>query len=142
MRSVFTSPRLENVEAVARMLEEAGIEVRVSQDRSYKGNRRRPFSYRDSAEKLDPDPQVWVIKAEDQPKARQMLRDAGLIEDSKRGFGPAEPGSPQSYLPLSALAPPARRPDRRAAMILRARLWLIAIIVLITLLTLRGAFHH
>jgi hypothetical protein len=141
MRSVFSSQRLENVEAVAKMLEDAGIEVKISNDRSYKGSRRSNFSYRDNVQKSEPDPQVWVIKAEDQPKARALLREAGLFQDSKRGFGTPDPGSTQSYLPLSALTPTTRQRDRRSALILRARLWLLAIIILLTLLILRGNFH-
>jgi hypothetical protein len=136
MRSVFTSPRLENVEAVAKMLADAGIEVRISQDRSYKGNRRRPFSYRDSANR-DDDPQVWVIKAEDQPRARQMLRDGGLIDSTRPDFN-----QNFSYLPQSAIAPAARRQDRRATAVTRVRLILLAIIVLLTILTLSGAFRR
>ena len=142
MRSVFTSPRLENVEAVAKMLQDAGIEVKVSNDRSYKGSRRSNFSYRESAVKREPDPQVWVIKAEDQPKARAILREAGLFQDSKRGFGALEAGSPASYLPMSAQEPIARRPDRRASLVLRARLWLLAIIAVLTWLILRSNFHQ
>ncbi|HWI24375.1 MAG TPA: pathogenicity-like protein, partial [Lysobacter sp.] len=37
MRQVFSSPRLENVEGIAKFLEEHGIEVRITQGRSYKG---------------------------------------------------------------------------------------------------------
>ncbi|HTD29449.1 MAG TPA: pathogenicity-like protein [Xanthomonadaceae bacterium] len=136
MRSVFTSPRLENVEAVAKMLADAGIEVRVSQDRSYKGTRRRPFSYRESASSED-NPQVWVIKAEDQPRARQMLREGGLIDSTRPAFSQAI-----SYLPPSATAPIARKPDRRAMAVVRLRLILLAIIALLTLLTLSGVFRH
>ena len=44
MRQVFTSPRLENVESVAGLLREQGIEVRITNDRSYRGNRRSSFS--------------------------------------------------------------------------------------------------
>ena len=44
MRQVFTSPRLENVEAVAKMLRDAGIEVKITEARSYRGNRRSSFS--------------------------------------------------------------------------------------------------
>jgi hypothetical protein len=138
MRSVFTSPRLENVEAVARMLADAGIEVRISQDRSYKGNRRRPFSYRDRANaNAEDNPQVWVIKAEDQPRARQMLRDGGLIDSTRPEFSQAI-----SYLPPSAMAPVARKHDHRATAVIRVRLILLAIIVLLTILTLSGAFRH
>jgi hypothetical protein len=45
MRQVFTSPRLENVEGVAQLLREAGVEIKVSDARSYKKVSRREFSY-------------------------------------------------------------------------------------------------
>jgi len=139
MRSVFTSPRLENVEAVAKLLEEAGIEVKVSEDRSYKGTRRRQFSYRENAND-GPDPQVWVIKAEDQPKARAMLREAGLIEDSKRGFGTADPST--SYLPAAALAPLSRKRDPRRMIVTRVRMVLLAIIAFLSMLIIGGVVRH
>ena len=69
MRQVFTSSRLENVEGVAQLLREAGIEVRVTNDRSYKGNRRSSFSYR---EETGERPTVWVIRSEDQLRARDL----------------------------------------------------------------------
>jgi hypothetical protein len=137
MRSVFTSPRLENVEAVAKLLGDAGIEVRVSQDRSYKGNRRRPFSYRDSVNANSEDnPQVWVIKADDQPRARQLLRDGGLIDSTRPEFVQT------SYLPASSTASIARKPDRRASIVMRLRLLLLATITLLTILTLTGILHR
>ena len=57
MRQVFSSPRLENVERVAALLREAGIETRVTQARSYKGGLRGDFSYRDH---VRTDPAVTV----------------------------------------------------------------------------------
>ncbi|KAB8314487.1 DUF2007 domain-containing protein [Tolypothrix campylonemoides VB511288] len=84
MRQVFTSARLENVEAVAAMLREADIEVRITNGRSYKGNRRSSFSYRESASSGQ-QPAVWVVKSDDQVRARQILRDAGLIESTRPG---------------------------------------------------------
>ena len=138
MRSVFTSPRLENVEAVAKLLADAGIEVRVSQDRSYKGNRRRPFSYRDSANaNAEELPQVWVIKAEDQPRAREMLRDAGLINSTRPDINLSH-----SFLPPSRTPTVAPMRDRRAMLVMRVRLILLAAIVLLTMLTLSGALHR
>ena len=73
MRQVFTSPRLENVESVAGLLREQGIEVRITNDRSYRGNRRSSFSYRDQ-EEAAPQPAVWIVNADEQPRARQLLR--------------------------------------------------------------------
>lgn len=92
MRQLFSSARIENVEAVARMLEEAGIEVRISHGRSYRGAIRGNFSYRDNAS--GPRPSVWVIRSDQQPEARRMLREAGLLQDS--------PIRGESFLPSSA----------------------------------------
>ena len=136
MRCVFTSPRLENVEAVAKLLGDAGIEVRIKQDRSYKGKRRRPFSYRENPAKLEPDPEVWVIKAEDQPRARQMLRDEGLIDSTRPDV------ARKAFLPSNAAVGAPRGRDRRAAIVMRVRLLLLAIIVLLTMLTLSGILHR
>jgi hypothetical protein len=88
MRQVFSSARLENVERVAEMLRDAGIEVRITDGRSYKGGRRGVQSYsekgRDSAR-----PAVWVVKSDDRLRARDILREAGLIESTTRpGDGP------------------------------------------------------
>ena len=86
MRQVFSSPRLENVERVAALLREAGIETRVTQARSYKGGLRGDFSYRDHV-RTDPVPAVWVVKSEDQPAAREILRDAGLLDSTRVATG-------------------------------------------------------
>ena len=94
MRKVFTSPRLENVEAVAALLQDAGIQVKISEARSYRGTRRSSFTYRESEDE-GPQPAVWIIHAEDQPRGRQLLREAGLIDSSRAGES--------SYLPLSVL---------------------------------------
>lgn len=121
MRKVFTSPRLENVEAVAALLQDAGIQVKISEARSYRGKRRSSFSYRES-EDAGPQPAVWIIHAEDQPRGRQLLREAGLIDSSRAGEN--------SYLPLSVLE---RDKDAQAAgkrsRAMRIKLGLLAAIV-------------
>lgn len=89
MRQVFSSPRLENVERVAALLNEHGIETRVTNGRSYRGSRRGSFSYRESPEG-DVRPAVWVVTSDDQPKAREILREMGLLDSGR---------SPTSYLP-------------------------------------------
>ncbi len=138
MRSVFTSPRLENVEAVAKLLADAGIEVRVTKDRSYKGNRRRPFSYRDSANANAEDhPQVWIIKADDQPRARALLREAGLIDSTRPEFS-----QQSSYLPTLATQVAVAKPDRRKMFVMRIRLLLLGILTLLTILTLSGILRR
>lgn len=93
MRQLFSSPRIENVEAVARMLEEAGIETRISHGRSYRGAIRGNFSYANPAAS-GPKPSVWVIRADQQPEARRILREAGLLQQS--------PIRGESFLPAPA----------------------------------------
>jgi hypothetical protein len=83
MREVFRSARLETVEGVADLLRAAGIEVQVLNGRSYRGGRRRSFSYRDAPDSANA-PQVWVVHNGDVPEARRLLREAGLLEASQR----------------------------------------------------------
>ncbi|RZA19838.1 MAG: hypothetical protein EOP93_07670 [Lysobacteraceae bacterium] len=123
MRQVFTSARLENVEAVAELLRAEGIEVRITNDRSYRGNRRSNFSYREQGAS-SPQPAVWIVNADDQPRGRQLLRDAGLLESSRAGES--------SYLPLSVL-----EGDKKASKAgtssraMRIKLGLLALIVVV-----------
>jgi hypothetical protein len=81
MRQVFSSARIENAEAVARMLEAEGIEVRVEHGRTFRKAIRGNFSYREGADS-GPRPTVWVLRSGDQPRARQLLRDAGLLDSA------------------------------------------------------------
>lgn len=120
MRQVFTSPRLANVEAVAQLLEEAGIETTVRNGRSYKGRFDRGMSYRDTgtAEQAA----VWVMRAEDQPRARQMLREAGLL-DSTRPDQQRESFLPEHLRTGGATREPTKRwlsPGRLKVMLLLA----------------------
>lgn len=79
MRQVFTSPRLENVETVAALLREAGIEIKMSERRGYKKVSRREFSYVE--QKADANqPAIWVIKPDDYKRARELLHGMGLLD--------------------------------------------------------------
>ena len=104
MRQVFTSARLENVEGVERLLREAGIEVRITHGRSFEGSRRRRFSYSDNDSPL---PAVWVVRSDDQVRARVLLRDAGLL-DTTRGSDGAT-ANPFRFEPLTQKRKPQRR---------------------------------
>jgi hypothetical protein len=71
------------VEGVNKLFNDAGIETKITQGRSYKGNSRREHSYADKKRQVDSSqyPAVWVIKAEDYTKARELLHEADLLED-------------------------------------------------------------
>ncbi len=121
MRRIFTSPRLENAERVAALLKDNGIEARITNGRSYKGNRRGNFSYRDDT-RTDPQPAVWIVKPDDQPKARELMREAGLLDSGR---------SPTSYLSTAALQTPAderAQASKRRRMLIRAAL-LVGIVI-------------
>jgi hypothetical protein len=83
MRQIFTSTRLENVEGVAKMLGEHGIETKITQGRSWKGNSRREFSYTAKNHDASQQPAVWVLKSDDFKRARELLHDGGLLESSR-----------------------------------------------------------
>ncbi len=119
MRQIFISPRLENVEAVERLLNSHGIQTNVRQSRSYKGTLRRNFSFRDDA-RSEPDPSVWVVRPDDFVRARELLRAEGLLESTRPD---------QTRLQL-----PTREPivvDRAQLIANRVRLLVIGLVVLI-----------
>lgn len=123
MRQVFSSARIENAEAVAAMLEAEGIEARVEHGRSFRSAIRGNFSYRSGADS-GPRPTVWVIRSADQPRARQLLREAGLLD--------ADTTLPASFLPVTPhtrIAERDGREGRRKAM--RMRLGLFAAIAIV-----------
>ncbi|HEX2595533.1 MAG TPA: DUF2007 domain-containing protein [Luteimonas sp.] len=124
MRQVFSSPRLENVERVAALLKDAGIETRVTQARSYKGGLRGNFSYRDQS-RTDPVPAVWVVKSEDQPAAREILREAGLLDSTRVATG--------YTLPMfrTEAAEAAANPARKRAFRLKVGLLLVIAVVIV-----------
>jgi hypothetical protein len=123
MRQIFTSPRLENVEAVEKLLNDAGIETYVSEARSYKGSRRRAFSYKQEARGSN-QPGVWIVKADDLTRARELLRETGLLESTR-------PAS-SSYLPSLPSSAETNDPLRRAHRIRLILLIALAFAVVVT----------
>jgi hypothetical protein len=115
MRQVFTSTRLENVEGVAKMLGEHGIDTKITQGRSWKGNSRREFSYTAKNHDTSQQPAVWVLRPDDFKKARELLHDGGLLESTRetsylpdalqfREKGPVDPARRVSRLRMALLA--------------------------------------
>lgn len=89
MRQIFSSQRVETVEGVAKMLHDAGIEARITNGRSYHSKRKGQFSYLESG-KPSMYPTLWVVHANDQPRAREILREARLLETTRRDHPTAE----------------------------------------------------
>lgn len=117
MRQIFSSHRLENVEAVSQLLQQAGIQTWVSERRSYKGNRRGNFSY--SSGDQQPQPAVWIVNATDITRARELLTEKGLIE-AGRSEEMVRPDYARPGMPL---------PAKRNAFATRLRIAMIVIAV-------------
>ena len=128
MRQVFTSPRLENVEGVAQLLRDAGVEIKVTDARSYKKVSRREFSYVPSQqERQSTAPAVWVLNSDDYKRARELLAEGGLLDEAKTG---------SSYLPepMVVQARPATPPEARIDRVRMALLFVVGALVLWTIL--------
>ncbi|HEX5755807.1 MAG TPA: pathogenicity-like protein [Arenimonas sp.] len=129
MRQIFTSQRLENVEGVAHMLNEAGIETKITDGRTWKGNSRREFSYNDKKQSSAPAPAVWVMKADDYKRARELLQQGGLLDGSKTS----------SYVPDTVQF--KDKPLTPQAKVMRVKLVLLGLIAAATaLLFMRTVF--
>ena len=127
MRRIYTSPRVENVDRVVAMLGEAGIATSVTNRRAWAGNDFKRHSYsarQDSGEW----PQVWVVNAEDQPRARALLREAGV-----------EPAIRHAE-DLARSRSIATQPERRKILAMYLRLALLTAIVILVLLRWSGVF--
>jgi hypothetical protein len=83
---MFSSARLENVERVEALFQQAGIVTKVIGGRSYKGHSRRGFSYNENAmAQSESPPQLWVLHADDYRRAREILLQEGLLEVTAEG---------------------------------------------------------
>jgi len=125
MRQIYTSPRVENVDRVVAMLNEAGIATSVTNRRAYAGHDYRRPSYAKPPDR-DSWPQVWIVNANDQSRARALLRDAGVEPPTRFADELAESrgnASPEA---------------RRNALVWRVRVFLLAVIVTLVILNAAG----
>ncbi|MFC6839845.1 putative signal transducing protein [Xanthomonas theicola] len=126
MRQIFSSQRVETAEGVARLLREQGIEVRLSNGRSYRSRRSGQFSYIEPAA-AQAQPTVWVVHADDQPRARALLRESGLIDSTRN--------DPAQTLPYLSEFRSQAVPDTGKRWAWRIRVALLLAIGAVTLVT-------
>lgn len=114
MRQIYTSPRYENVERVVALLNDARIETTIRNRRDWQGGEWKRFSYtqRGDSENWA---QVWVTDSNDQGRAREILREAGL-----------EPAT--RFADELAAARTPNDPARHKASSMRVRMILLALI--------------
>jgi len=78
MRQLYTSPRQENIDRVAAMLTEQGIECTIENRSNYRRPSYQRFSYSQRNEDRDNWAQVWVTRADDYTRARALLKELGI----------------------------------------------------------------
>jgi hypothetical protein len=78
MRQLYTSPRSENIDKVVALLNEQGIETTVNNRSNWNRPNYERFSYSQRRENRDTWAQVWVNKADDYTRARNVLREVGI----------------------------------------------------------------
>lgn len=124
MRIIYSTPRLENAERVAKLMEAEGIGVRLLFGPQFRRNRWRSTDYRQTD---DPGhwPRVLVLNNGDLPKARAVLRSAGLMAPASFDRG-EDPSSALQFRPRTQTSDPARFANR-------IRVALIAILMLVIL---------
>ena len=123
MRQIFTSQRIETVEGVAKLLNDAGIETYISNARSYQGKRGSQFSYTQPVPEKQR-PALWVRHADDQPRAREILREAGLLDTTR-----PDQRRPLLFTPLPGDEKPRRSWAWRIRLLLLAAIAAVALFI-------------
>ena len=77
MRQLYTSPRQENIDRVAAMLTEQGIDCTIENRSNYRRPSYQRFSYSQRNEERENWAQVWVTRADDSTRARALLKELG-----------------------------------------------------------------
>lgn len=129
MRQIYSSQRNENIDRVVALMAEAGIATSVINRRNFGGHDYKGASY---TSKVDRNlwPQVWVVHADDQARARAMLRDIGLEPPIRFAEEVAQSRKPQTGAD-----------QKRAVLTRRLRTLLLAAIFMLLVLNWLGALH-
>lgn len=110
MRQIYTSPRHQNVERVVALMAENGIATTVTNKRAYARPSYSRFSYSQTNDSEEW-PKVWITHAEDQTRARQLLREIGI-----------EPATRYVDALAAERAPQVPDPNRHRRAAMRARM--------------------
>ena len=78
MRQIYTSPRPENIDRVVALMAEHGIESTVANRSNYNRQSWQRFSYSQGQNNRDSWAQVWITRADDYTRARELLREIGI----------------------------------------------------------------
>ncbi|RDI97955.1 hypothetical protein DVT68_12735 [Dyella solisilvae] len=109
MRQLYTSPRQENIDRVAALLAEHGIECSIENRSNYRRPSYQRFSYSQRNENRDNWAQVWVTRADDYTQARALLKELGIEPVIRHGEELALARNPTAESRRQSVATRARR---------------------------------
>ncbi len=109
MRQIYTSPRPENIDRVAAMLAEHGIECTIENRSNWNKRSYERFSYSQRKENRDRWEQVWISKADDYTRARTLLRELGIEPVIRHGEELALARNPSPEMRRRSVANRVRR---------------------------------
>ncbi|GAB2569439.1 hypothetical protein ISP15_03335 [Dyella jejuensis] len=78
MRLLYTSPRQENIDRVVALMAENDVETTITNRSNWNRPSYQRFSYSQRNENRDSWPQVWISRADDYTRARELLRQLGI----------------------------------------------------------------
>lgn len=78
MRQIYTSQRQENIDRVVALMSEHAIETKVANRSNWNRPTYQRFSYAERTDDREAWPQVWISRADDYPRARELLRSIGI----------------------------------------------------------------
>ncbi len=128
MRLLYTSPRQENIDRVVALMTENGVETTITNRSNWNRPSYQRFSYSQRSENRDSWPQVWISRADDYTRARELLRQLGIEPMVRHGEMLARP----SAIPSARSMPAANTRSPRAR-----RIVLLAILGVFMVLALR-----
>lgn len=129
VRIIYSTPRLENAERVASLLEADGVATRLLYGPRFRRNTWRGADYGQPRNPGDW-PRVLVLNNGDLPKARAVLRQAGLM-------APAAFDRDENTADAPVLR--SRRDDGRRPMITASRIRIALIVMLLAVAAIQGA---
>ncbi len=109
MRQLYTSPRQENIDRVAALLAEQGIECTIENRSNYRRPSYQRFSYSQRNENRDNWAQVWVTRADDYTRARALLKELGIEPVVRHGEELAMARNPTPEMRRQSIATRMRR---------------------------------
>lgn len=122
MQIIYSTPRLENAERIASLLEAGGVAVRLLYGPHFRRNTWKGANY--PSTETGKWPRVMVLNNGDMPRGREILREAGILPPT--AFDRLAGGAPDA--PVFTRTPPPPSNPISAARIVRISL-IIAVLV-------------